>query len=813
MTNRPVELLLGRPKTALFITAVVVLSLAYFIRYFEIDASADTLLTRDNPHYIETKVVNGRFASQEFMLVAYAPDSGDVLSEQTFSVLGELSRRLKSVERVTAVRSILNVPLLSLADGGLASPADASELTIERGQTDIGQLKALFRGHPIYEGLLINGDQSVTAIQLLFERNAELVALDARITELRRQSLEARLGEAQEHELESLEVQTAPLAKELDQARRKEIETIRGIVAEFDDNAEIYLGGLHVLAYQLVSIVSNDMWVFGGGIAVVICVLLFLMFRRLRWVGVSMLCCVSSIAATLGLFGLLGFKVTVISASFVSLQLILTLAIVVHLIVQYFELAAEHSDWQQSQLLAEAVSLKFKPCVFATLTTSVGFVSLLFSNLQPVISFGWMMTVAVTVSLLVSLTIFPSFLALFERQEPAARRPVIGAILDRTHCVQRYPSGLILTSAALVLMSIAGLLRLSVENSFLDYFRATTDVHRELSFIDRELGGSTPLDIVIDLPENPPDPELVMSAGTVQTLQKLDYLLEKRAAVGHVMSVFNFTELAKIMNDNKPLTEYELTAIYRTLDADLRDDLLGGFFNVDKQQARMAVRIKDSTDELDRQALLQGIRSDLEESGVNSDSYTLTNLFVLYQDILDRLFRSQVTTVGFVLVALTLTFWILFGSLRIALVAIVPNIFVTVLTFGVMGWLSIPLDLMTITIAAIAMGIAVDDTIHYIHRYRRESRQAGHADDAIRRTQYSVGVAIVFTSLIIAIGFLCFVLSDFVPSILFGSLTAFAMIVAMLADLCLLPTLLRKFVPPEPGQDDVRNQEAAVATP
>ena len=350
-----------------------------------------------------------------------------------------------------------------------------------------------------------------------------------------------------------------------------------------------------------------------------------------------------------------------------------------------------------------------------------------------------------------------------------------------------------LAAIAVLVAGAVGSLRLDVENSFINYFRDSTEVHRSLAFIDREFGGTTPLDVLIDVPAAP-NPDLIMTADFVQQLQQVQAKVAELPATGKVLSIVNFTELARYMNDGKPLTEYELTAIYWLLDESVRENLLAGLYNPDTERLRLGVRIQDTTEGLDRTALVDRLRGVIEAQGLAPDQVELVGLFMLYQDLLARLFESQILTLGVVLGALLLAFLLIFRSLRVALIAIVPNILSIAVVLGTMGWLGIALDFMTITIAAVAMGIAVDDTIHYVHRYLEERAAGG---DAVGRSHGSVGYALLYTSLIIAAGFALLAFSDFIPSVLFGLLTALAMLTALLADLTVLPALLRRFVPPE----------------
>lgn len=792
--HRALAFIVAWPKSVLAVFVVCAAVLGWQARHFEIDASEETLLTPNNVNYIRTQVMNQRFAPEEFLLVAYEPRSWPVFSPRTFADLEELSRRLRKLERVQSVRSILDVPLLRLAERGASLELDPSALTIERQHFSLAQIRRAFAGDPIYEDLLVNASQTATAIQVVFRADPKLEKLHGRITELRQKSLENGLTDEEQAVLEQLQAQAEPLEERLRETRTAEIEAIRGIVADYEDDANIYLGGGHVLAYQLIQIIRADLIVFGTAIAAMIAVLLLALFRRIKWVFIPLLACAVSVLATMGLFGWLGFKVTVISANFIALQLILTLSLVVHLIVQYREYAAARPAWEQDELVRQTLYRKAGPILYAGLTTSIGFGSLLFSDIQPVITFGWMMIIAMFVSIAVSLILFPSLMAMFAPERAPGEQAVARRVLDflaRLSLGQR--AAVWLVAAAIGTAAAAGLLRLDVENSFIHYFGESTDVRRSLTFIDREFGGTTPLDLIYHIPPALEKRDLVLSARTVLALQRIQKALEQQEAVGKVLSVVNFTEVAKEINNDRPLTEYELTAIYWLLDESVRENLVASFISPEHGQVRISARVQDTTEGLDRAQLLADIRAAMDRLQVPPEHYTLTNLFVLYQDLLQRLFRSQILTLGIVYAVLALAFVAIFRSVRIALIALAPNVLATLAVLGFMGWFRIPLDFMTITIASIAMGIAVDDTIHYIHRYLEELRD-GASERAVQRSHGTVGHAVLYTSLIIVLGFSLLAFSDFVPSVLFGLLTALAMTLALVFALTVLPALLSRFV-------------------
>ncbi len=792
LTNsRAARFCVDNAKWIVAVFVVASLCLGWQARRFEINASAETLLTKGNELYRQSLIVDRIFAPQEFLLIAYEPKGDRLYTDQTYQDLGKISERVGTLERVESIRHLLNVPLVSLLEGEFSGDFDPDRLTLENLDLSSERLSELFEGHPLYEDLLVNGDQSATAMQVSFKRDPELEKIREDIVQVYEKAAGRDLNEEELERIEKLESKAKPLEKALDATREKEIETIRSVFADYEDQANLYLGGAGVLGYDLIKIVKRDLVIFGMAIAGVVALVLFILFHRLKWVVIPMVCCAICVAITTGLFAILGLKATVISANFITLQLILTLAIVIHLIVQYREGQSAHSDGSPHELAALALEKKAMPCFYAAATTSVGFASLMFSGIQPVNMFGLMMIVAMFVSTICSLLLFPALLVVMGRHNLKQD----WKMLKRS--VQAFSSlavgrGVWVIGGTLVFCfaCAAGLFRLTVENSFIDYFKSSSRTHQELMFVDQNFGGSTPFDFVYSLP--PPEAterSLVLDADSVQTLQAVQLSAGESLGMGKGMSVVNFAQLAREANRGRPLTEYELSALYLVLDRELREELVGSYFSEERNLARISFRVKDATKDLNRAALVEEIHDKIKAIGIGEEDYYLSGLFVLYQDLLSRLFRSQATTIGIVLAALFVCFLLVFRSVKIALIALIPNLVSTVGILGIMGWMGIALDFMTITIASVAMGIAVDDTIHYVHRYLEERKGTG-SKEAVGQAHRSVGMAIVYTTLIIVTGFLLLVFSNFVPSINFGLLTAISISLALLADLCLLPAIL-----------------------
>ena len=782
------------PRFLLGIFALLLLFLGWHIRNFQIDASAETLLIKNDRNYLLSQVAGQRYRPEEFILVAFKPADGDIFSDKTFNLLQKLTSEIQKIERVKSVRSLLNMPLfIGIKD--ISADINPDELTWETQRYSGPEMKKILTNHPLYEGLLINAEQTAIALQVVFDAPREMAELDGQIVRIESQLLSRDLTDEENKEVEAFKDRRHLLTRQLNEERYKEIERLRELTSQHQEHGAFFLGGANLLAHQLIDIVRADLILFGLVIVFIFAVILYWLFRQWRWVFLPLFCCGVSVALTLGLLGLLDLKVTVISANIVALQIIFTLAVIIHLIVQYQELSesGEYSD--QASLTMESIRRKVKPCLYSVLTNSVGFGSLIFSGVQPVISFGWMMVLALIVTMFVSLLFFPAFLMVcLPMTQKVKRQSVVGGVLNGgTGWVIRHPGFTIAACGSVFLVGTLGSLRLTAENSFLNYFRESTDVSRELTFIDKEFGGSTPLDVLYRIPKHEQKTDLIITADAVKTVQAIQNKLEEKAAVGNITSIIDFTRIARVVM-GKPATEYELTALYHALDKDLQQDIFTNYFSPNEQEVRISVRIQDSTPDLNRAELMQSIHQDLADLGVAKESYQLTNLFVLYQDVLARLVKSEYSTLAIVYAAMAVILLLIFRSLRIAIICLIPNMITSAAIMGGMGLLNIPLDLMTITIAGVAMGISVDDTIHYVHRFLEEN--TGGGTGAVFATLESVGYAMIYTAALIVIGFSSLAFSDFIPSVMFGLLTSVAMAIAVLTNLTILPVLLQKFAAP-----------------
>ena len=806
------------PRLILLCLLVGIAFLAYQSKDFKLDASPRTLILETDQDLNYSQLIESRYGGHGYLLITYSPRE-DLFSDRSLKQLARLRDELRNLKNVASVSSILDAPLLE------SPPLPVKELatrvrTLESPDVDQDLAKREYAESPLYRELLISPDLKTTALQITFHPNPDFQNLKIRRDQLREKRMNELLSAAEGKELDRIDDKLQHYEDQIKLIRHQDIAAIRGIMERYQGDAELFLGGISMITDDLISFIKNDLKIFGIGVLLFLIATLGIIFRSKRWVILPILCCAGSGIAMIGLLGMFGWRVTVISSNFISLQLIVTMAITIHLIVRYRLLARQITGADQRQLILDTVRQMMTPCWFAALTTIAGFGSLLFCDILPVKTFGWMMIAGILTSLFLTFLVFPAGLMLMEKKVgsgPGMPR------FQLTACLARFTETrgkLILTTGILMaLVSMVGITRLSVENCFIDYFKENTEIHQGMKVIDQQLGGTTPLDVIVETAEpeagNSPDsakPNDEEFADFDEFEEESDngkywFTVEKMAMVsrihdyldglpetGKVLSLATMLKIAEKLNNGKSLDNFQLALLYNELPEKFRDFVLTPFVSVEHDQLRFAIRIRDSEKSLKRDTLLKKIRRDLvEKLNLREDQVHLTGLLVLYNNMLQSLFDAQILTLGIVVVALMGMFLLLFKSLKIALIAMVPNLLAVGTVLGFMGWLGIPLDMMTITIAAISLGIAVDNTIHYIYRFKKEFEVYRNYIDTLHICHGSIGHAMYYTSVTIIIGFSILVLSNFLPSIYFGLLTGMAMLIALLASLTLLPQLLIQF--------------------
>ena len=797
------------------VIAILLLLVGFFgwqTQNFRLDASADSLLLEDDPDLEFSREINVRYGIREAVTIAYTP-TGDLFSREELNKLGELRDELLAINRVESVDSILNVPIFE--DTPLTGISE-DYLTLSNQDIDLLSAREEVTNSPVFRNAVISPDGKTAGMLVSFAIDETARDLIGRRTELRNKERGEELSVDEVSELAQIESDYAIHSVLAADRQHEIISVVRATLERYREDAQIYLGGAPMIADDLVTFVQGDLSSFSFAVVLLIIFALGLIFRKVRWVALPLACCAVAGVIMVGVLGLMDWRVTVVSSNFISLLLIITISLTVHLTVRYRELRATRHYTNHDKLLRHSVLSMFRPCLYTALTTAVAFGSLIVSGILPIITFGWMMMMGVATALLVAFTLFPAILSIIKKDESKhssnLRLNLTSALADTT---AKLDNKILYIYLGVALISGIGLSQIRVENSFIDYFRESTEIYQGMSLFDEKLGGTLSFDVVVNLPaaeddfdggfddgfgfgdsDDSNEDAYWFTAPKMEQVKAIHQYLDNDPQTGKVLSFGAVIELAEQLNDDQPIDGLLWAVLYNRIPETLKNTVLNPFISIDDNQIRFNVRVIESAENLNRNELLQRIEAGIESDfGFADEDVQLTGILVMYNNVLQSLFQSQILTLGVVMLAIMLMFLVLFRSFMIALICIIPNAIAAAFVLGIMGWVGIPLDIMTITIASISVGIGVDNTIHYMHRFKREFPRIGNYRDTMYFCHNSIGRAMYFTSMTIVAGFSILALSNFIPTIVFGLLTSLAMLVALVGSLTLLPKLLATFKP------------------
>ena len=795
--------------TLLFLISLVVFSL-YQSKNFNLDASSDALLLEGDPDLKYLREVNQTYGSKDFLVLTYTPVSS-FEEKETILNLQLLKSKIEKLTWVDSVITVIDVPLLKSTDEGLMERL-TNYKTLAHPEIDRKRGFNEIINSPIYKNYVISEDGKTSGIVVYLkkdERLAEYIKIKDRYFN---QSNESGLSKKEKINYKKF-LKEYESYKNLFNIRNKQnITEIRDVINKYGENAKIHLGGIPMIANDMMSYIKNDIIVFGIGVFAFIVLTLWLIFRNFKWVAMPLLGCATSVTIMVGLLGFIGWKVTVISSNFIALMLILNMAMNIHITVRFLQLKKEFAELSNDDAVLEASKKMMLPILYTVLTTICAFLSLVFSGIKPIIDFGWMMTLGLIVSLLVTFLLLPSLLSLFSSNNEVNLKDTEKSFITSALGSFTKNNKILIFGFTLIiiLFSIIGISKLEVENSFINYFNKETEIYKGMKKIDDDLGGTTPLNIILKFPvqqkENIEDDEFSeweeenennedrakywFTRDKMDKIIKVHDYLDSLPEIGKVLSFGSILRVAEDLN-NKQLQSLEIAVLYSKIPDSIKKEIVTPYISVDKNEARISVRIKDSLKDLRRNNLIKKINFDLNTKlGLEKNEFRLAGVLILFNNLLQSLFKSQILTLGIVIFGIYLMFLILFRNIMISFIGVAPNFIAAFFILGIIGLLGIPLDMMTITIAAITIGIAVDNSIHYIYRFKEEFKKIKNYNETLDRCHSTVGIAILNTSITIVFGFSILVLSNFIPTIYFGFFTGLAMLLAMISVLTLLPKLI-----------------------
>jgi predicted RND superfamily exporter protein len=774
------------PKSIFILLLIALLSFGYFSKDFRLDASSDTLLIEGDPDLEYLKEITERYGSKEFLVLTYSPNEG-MVTESSINNLLSLKYKIQSLDWVHSVITLLDIPLLNNSEDSLQERLESFK-TLKDENVDIERGFKEILDSPVFRNFVISEDGKTSGI-IVYIKKDELENIESK----------------SDSEIEIFK-------DSLKKKNHENISQIREVIKSYDDVGKIYLGGIPMIADDMMSFIKSDIIVFGLGVLLFIIATLWFIFRKLIWIIIPISSCFFSVLIMTGLLGLLGWKVTVISSNFIALMLILTMAMNIHMSTRFLQLRNDFPNLNNFEIISMTAGKMFWPIIYTVLTTVCAFLSLIFSGIKPIIDFGWMMTLGLITSFIITFTLLPTLLNFMSNNNKIkVKQDSESKITSFFGKISINNKGSIFIITALVIvLSVVGISRLKVENSFINYFNKNTEIYKGMKLIDEKLGGTTPLEVILKFPnrveveiteedefedwgdeEKLDDEKYWFTKDKVDKIQAVHNYLDNLTAVGKVLSFSSIVEVATQLNNNKALGTLEMGVLYSKIPESIKKDIIDPYISIKDNEARISLRIIDSQDGLRRNDLINQINYDLENKlKLNKDEFKLAGVLILFNNLLQSLFKSQILTLGLVMIGIFSMFIILFRNIKLSLIGVVPNFIAAFFILGIIGLLGIPLDMMTITIAAITIGIAVDNSIHYIYRFKEEFLKTKDYNKTLKICHSTVGVAILNTSITIVFGFSILVFSKFIPTIYFGVFTGIAMLLAMISVLTLLPSLI-----------------------
>ncbi len=795
----------GYSNLILVALIAVLFLFTYNIKEFQLDASSDTLILEQDKDLKKYREIIEDYGSSDFLIVTFT-DENKILEEENLYQIKNFIEKINKLQWVQSTQSIFDVPLLEVNSQTLSDLVN-EVLTIESTSVDLADAEKELLESPIFKNLIISEDASSTAILIYFKKNVQYEFLLKERDKINNQQSNYDINYINE-----INTKYKESKKQFDNDRHDQINELREIIKQKKNNSNLimHLGGVSMIADDTISFVKNDIIIFGIGAFIFILIVLFLVFKNPIWMLACITNCSASLIIMIGTVSMLGWKVTVISSNFIMLMLILSLSMTVHIVVRHKQYIFEYKDLTNTQKIVHTIKNMYKPCLFAALTSIFAFATLYTSGIKPVMDFGLMMCVGLSITYVTSFIFLPfliNFLNLDETSKPIKYEKNSLFLYICTN----FPNSVIFIFTLTLCLGIYGATKLEVENSFVDYFKKDTEIYKGMKLIDDKLGGTTPLDIIIEFNVDKEnlfekdesddfldfgieyDPaDYWFTKEKIDTIKRVHDHLEMYPFAGKVLSLASIVRTAEKLNSDREFDTLELSVLYKNLPKDLKEQIISPYVLIDKNQARISMRVIDTHSELRRSEFINDLNKYIENNlSTETTEISLAGILILYNNMLESLFDSQIKSLAIVLSGIFIMLILLFRSIKIAVATIIPNIIACFAILGLMGFMKISLDLMTITIAAITIGIAVDNCIHYVYRYIEHYKETENHYETLEVCNNSVGIAIRNTSYTIIAGFSILVLSNFFPTIYFGLFTALAMFIALLGSLTLLPVLLK----------------------
>ncbi|MDX9786997.1 MAG: MMPL family transporter [Desulfobacterales bacterium] len=735
------------PKWFLIASILVALFFMAFIPSVKTVDNIDYFVLEQHPDTLFYNHIKSVFGNDEFFIVAFENDA--VFSTQCLTAIKNITEKIESLEEVEEVISLANVEdIVGGADyfetGKFFEeiPEDASELAV---------LGNRATGNPLYVKNLISTDG----------RSAAIIV--------------------------------RPHDRPQDEGLRKRlVEKTEAILKPYETEiGRFYLSGGTITNLRLSQYLKKDMAIFMPATYLLITLAIWMFYRKVVLTLLAVLNISVCVGATFGLMGLTGVTENNITSIVIPLVMSLALCDTVH-IFSHLDITLLDRFQNEKEALAHILNRVGLPCFLTTLTTAVGFFSLAVSEIQPIKEFAWIASAGMVFEFMFSFFFLPPLLLLFHPRriysahEEGTR---MTAFLKMLHAILvKYNRWVLLFSAVIVIGAIVMIPRVRVETNLIEFFKEKSPVRVALDFIEKRLAGIETMDISFKAD----DPDAFKYPANLLVIEKVQRYVDGLKGVDKSLS---FVDFMKDMNQSFHSENPDFYRIPESLELVSQYLLLydsediSDYVNSSYDHARLTLRLSVHSSSAQKQ-LMKKISDFINETDKHGIDIRITGSTVNFIHIIEALVSSQVSSLGLATLVISVIMLIVFRSVSLAALSLVPNLFPILLNFGIMGATGIALDTGTAIIAAVALGIAVDDTIHFLSEYQRKRAQGIALPAALEDTIMQKGHAIIASSLILSLGFGVLVLSSFAPIVNFGMLCAIIMVTAMIGDIIVLPAII-----------------------
>jgi predicted RND superfamily exporter protein len=675
---------LKNPKTVFILLIIAILSFGYYSKDFRLDASSETLLIEGDPDLAYLNEVTERYGSKDFLILTYTPNEG-MITDSSINNLLSLKYKIQSLNWVHSVITLLDIPLLDNSDAPLQERLEGFKTLKDEGVDRSRGFKEILNS-PVFRNFVISENGDTSGIIVNIKENIKL----ENIENLSKEEIEK-------------------YKDKIKKQNHKNILEIRQVIQSYGDVGKIYLGGIPMIADDMMTFIKSDIVVFGLGVLLFIIATLWFVFRKLIWIIVPISSCLFSVVIMMGLLGILGWKVTVISSNFIALMLILTMAMNIHMSTRFLQLRKDYPAKNNYEIISLTTNKMFWPILYTVLTTVFAFLSLIFSGIKPIIDFGWMMTFGLITSFIITFTLLPTLLNFVPTKNMSLKKEQDSKITNFLGYLSLNNKNTIFgVTVTVIILSLIGISKLEVENSFINYFNKNTEIYKGMKLIDEELGGTTPLEVILKFPapknkeeateddefedwgdeEDENDEKYWFTKDKIDRIASVHNYLDSLPQVGKVISFSSIIDVATQLNNNKPLGTLEMGVLYSKIPQSIKTEIIDPYLSIEDNEARINLRIIDSQENLRRNDLINKINFDLKNQiGLEESEYKLAGVLILFNNLLQSLFKSQILTLGLVMIGIFIMFIILFRNIKLSLIGVVPNFIAAFFILGIIGLL------------------------------------------------------------------------------------------------------------------------------